>query len=154
MKRRNFLQGTAIIAALGTLPTGTALAASSKRKPVLTLAHITDVHIRGNDNVPERAKMCLAEVLKHKVDFILNGGDSIHDASYDTVVREQVTDQWAVWDKFIGATNLDVYSCIGNHDPWWKAPAETDEMYGKPYVVKRLKIPANYYSLIKRDGIL
>ena len=150
MKRRNFLQTTATIGALSVLPTGIAAASSSKRKPILTVAHLTDVHIRGNDNVPDRAKKCLAEVLKHKVDFILNGGDSIHDASYDSVVRDQVTEQWAVWDKFIGATDLDVYSCIGNHDPWWKAPAETDEMYGIPYVVKRLKIPSNYYSFNKK----
>lgn len=56
MKRRNFLQTTATIGALSILPTGIAAASSSKRKPILTVAHITDVHIRGNDNVPDRAK--------------------------------------------------------------------------------------------------
>lgn len=132
--------------ALGLLPTGVSLAAVNKQKPVLTIAHITDVHIRGNDNIPTRAKKCLEEVLKHKLDFILNGGDSIHDASYDNVIRQQVTEQWAVWDEFIGLAKPKVYSCIGNHDPWWKAPDKNDEMYGIPYVVKRLKIPNRYYS--------
>lgn len=150
MKRRNFLKNTGLIGALGVLPTGISLAAQKeKQKPVLTIAHITDVHIRGNDNVPARAKKCLDEVLKHKLDFILNGGDSIHDASYDNVVRQQVTDQWAVWDEFIGRAKPNVYSCIGNHDPWWKAPDKNDEMYGIPYVVKRLKIPNRYYSFGK-----
>ena len=153
MKRRNFLQGATAFSALSLLNNQTTLASSPERekKPVLTIAHITDIHIRGNDNIPQRAKKCLAETLKHKVDFILNGGDSIHDASYDNVTREMVIEQWSIWDDFIKNTSLDVYSCIGNHDPWWKAPAETDELYGIPYVVKRLKIPKRYYSFSRNN---
>jgi Icc protein len=45
----------------------------------------------------------------------------------------------------------DIYGCIGNHDPWWAAPDKKDAMYGKDYVVKRLKIPHRYYSF-SRDG--
>ncbi|MDR6782816.1 Icc protein [Pedobacter africanus] len=151
MKRRNFLKSSALFGAAGILPTGAIVAAPAGKAPALTIAHITDVHIRGNDGIPERAAKCLDRVLKHKVDFILNGGDSIHDASYDNVKREQVLEQWAVWDKFIAKTDLEVFSCIGNHDLWWKAPDKQDEMYGKPYVVKRLKIPAPYYSFRKKN---
>jgi Icc protein len=151
MKRRHFMQGALALGTLSVVPKGAAEAVTQPtKKPILTIAHITDVHIHGNDNVPERAKKCLAETLKNKVDFILNGGDSIMDASYDNVTREMVTAQWAVWDGFIKNTTLDVYSCIGNHDPWWKAPAKTDEMYGIPYVVKRLKIPNRYYSFSRK----
>ncbi|SMC94335.1 metallophosphoesterase [Pedobacter africanus] len=35
--------------------------------------------------------------------------------------------------------------------PAGKAPDKEDEMYGKPYVVKRLKIPAPYYSFRKKN---
>lgn len=137
----------------GGLP---ALASTDKdktaaRKPVLTVAHITDVHIREGDDAPERFKKCLNHIIqKHRPDFFLNGGDSINDASYDNVVREQVTAQWAIWDECIKAIErYEIKSCIGNHDTWWKAPTKEDEMYGKEYVVKRLKIPGRYYSFSK-----
>lgn len=149
MKRRNFIKGASFVSAAGIFPFESVLG-NTNREAELTIAHITDVHIRGNDNIPSRAAKCLQEVLKNKVDFILNGGDSIHDASYDTVTRKQVIEQWAVWDKFISSTDLAVYSCIGNHDPWWQAPSKTDEMYGIPYAVKRLKIPDRYYSFDKK----
>lgn len=151
MKRRNFLKNSVLLGATGVIPVGAVAMAPTGDHPVLTVAHITDVHIRANEGVPERAKRCLDEVLKHKIDFILNGGDSIHDASYDNVQRNQVTEQWAIWDNFIGGTKLEVFSCIGNHDLWWKAPNKEDEMYGKPYVVKRLKIPNRYYSFKKKN---
>jgi len=130
-----------------------ALAEERKKKPVLTIAHITDVHIRAGDNAPERFKSCMKEIVnRHRPDFFLNGGDSINDASYDNVVREQVTEQWGIWDDCMKMlSNYQVYSCIGNHDSWWKAPAKTDEMYGKEYVVKRLKIPKRYYSFSKKN---
>lgn len=124
---------------------------TAARKPVLTVAHITDVHIREGDDAPERFKKCLNHIIqKHRPDFFLNGGDSINDASYDNVVREQVTAQWAIWDDCIKAIErYEIKSCIGNHDTWWKAPTKEDEMYGKEYVVKRLKIPGRYYSFSK-----
>lgn len=159
IKRRTLLKTVGLTA--GALATGS-LPAIAKAEPAeqrkdkkiaLTVAHITDVHIRPGDNAPERFKNCLKQLIaQHKPDFFLNGGDSINDASYNNVVRNQVTEQWAIWDdclKQIG--KQEIYSCIGNHDPWWKAPEKTDEMYGKDYVVKRLKIPNRYYSFSKKN---
>lgn len=130
-----------------------ALAGERKKKLALTVAHITDVHIRAGDKAPERFKSCLQEIMdKHKPDFFLNGGDSINDASYDNVVRDQVTEQWGIWDDCVKMLNrYELHSCIGNHDTWWKAPTNTDEMYGKDYVVKRLKMPNRYYSFSKKN---
>jgi Icc protein len=160
IKRRNLFKAAAGIAA-GMAATGTmpALALPSKEnnskdhKPVLLVAHITDVHIRAGNNASERFKNCLRHIIsKHKPDFFLNGGDSINDASYDNVVREKVTEQWTIWDDCIQLLKKhEVYSCIGNHDPWWKAPSTNDEMYGKDYVVKRLNIPNRYYSFSKKN---
>ncbi|GAA4310102.1 hypothetical protein GCM10023149_04680 [Mucilaginibacter gynuensis] len=150
MERRKFLQSSLAIGAASALP---AMAAqpNTNKKAALTIAHITDVHIHGKDDVPARADNYLAKALSNKsIDFILNGGDSIFDASYDNVTRDMVTEQWAVWDRFIAKTNLDVYSCIGNHDPWWKAPSANDEMYGVNYAAKRLKMPNRYYSFDKK----
>lgn len=121
-----------------------------RKRPALTVAHITDVHIRPENNIPHRAISCLQEIKKLGVDFFLNGGDSIHDASYDKVKRERVIEQWKVWDDFRNAIReYEVHSCIGNHDPWWDAPSKEDDMYGIPYVVKRLGLPNRYYSFTK-----
>lgn len=153
IKRRTLLKSAGLAATL--LATGrlTALAAEKKKKVALKVAHITDVHIRAGDNAPERFKSCLKNIItNHQPDFFLNGGDSINDASYDNVVRDQVTEQWGLWDDCVKMlSKYDVYSCIGNHDTWWKAPSKTDEMYGKDYVVKRLKIPKRYYSFSKKN---
>jgi len=152
MKRRSFLTKSAL------LSTGVAISnevsAKSlfpKKKSYLTVAHITDVHIRPEEDVPARAMAWLKLVKNHHPDFYLNGGDSIHDASYDGVSRERMLEQWKVWDLFRNEIKeSDVYSCIGNHDPWWDVPTkEKEPMYGKPYVVERLGIPAAYYSFDK-----
>lgn len=152
MQRRNFVKTVPVL--VGGLALTKKLAASidkSKGQPVLVVAHITDAHIREGDNAPERFKKTLRQIVKkHRPHFFLNGGDSIHDASYDSVTRESVTAQWALWDECMQEIkNYDVYSCIGNHDPWWKSPSQQDDMYGIPYVVKRLKIPSNYYKVQK-----
>ncbi|WAC14893.1 metallophosphoesterase family protein [Dyadobacter pollutisoli] len=125
--------------------------APAKKKPVLTVAHITDVHIRAGDDAPARFKKCLEDVKKHDVDFFLNGGDSIHAADYKDVTREQMLEYWKIWDECTATLkDYEIHSCIGNHDPWWAAPSEQDEMYGKNYVVKRLKTPGRYYSFTKK----
>lgn len=125
--------------------------AADKRKLALTVAHITDVHLpEDNAEVHARYRKCLDDIKKHKVDFFLNGGDSIMDASYDNVTRDKMLKQWDAWDQCMASLQgYDVHSCIGNHDTWWAAPAKDDAMYGKDYVVKRLKIPARYYSFTR-----
>ena len=116
----------------------------------MAVAHITDVHIRPEENVPDRFKQCLEDVKKHKIDFILNGGDTIHAADYADIKRERVIAQWSAWDDCMQRMkSFETYSCIGNHDPWWAADDKEDEMYGKNYVVKRLGIPNRYYSFSK-----
>ncbi|RYF19693.1 MAG: metallophosphoesterase [Flavobacteriales bacterium] len=150
MKRRIFLQSSILLGGSALMQNAVATK-ENEASPVLTIAHITDVHIKANDDIPERAAKYLNIALaKEKVDLILNGGDAIFDASYDNVTREMVTAQWNVWDKFVSNTDLEIYSCIGNHDPWWKAPSKTDDMYGLDYVAKRLKMPHRYYSFDKK----
>ncbi|KQR67773.1 metallophosphoesterase [Pedobacter sp. Leaf176] len=159
MNRRSLIKalglsaGAAIAPSIPAIASAGIMGAPATEKPVLTVPHITDVHIRPGDKAPERFKACLKQIIsKHQVDFFLNGGDSINDASYDNVIRDQVTEQWRIWDDCISVIGkYEIYSCLGNHDIWWKAPGKTDEMYGKDYVVKRLKIPARYYSFRKKN---
>lgn len=146
MNRRLWLKQTGLVAL-----TSPELTKPRPQKPTLTVAHITDVHIREGDRAPERFRKCLEDVKKHKVDFFLNGGDSIHAADYKDVTREQMLAQWAIWDDCRKTIqSFEVFSCIGNHDPWWAAPTPDDAMYGKNYVVKRLGMPGRYYSFSRK----
>lgn len=154
MKRRSFLKNIPLTAA--ALTAGKSLAVASavhSKKKVLTLAHITDVHITGENKAPEKFRLCLEEIKKqHRPDFFLNGGDSVMDVSYANVPREQVIRLWSTWDDCIRSlSSYEIHSCIGNHDVWWAAPSKEDELYGKPYVVRRLGIPGPYYSF-NRSG--
>lgn len=152
MNRRDILRQSGLLAAGVLAGPVTKAAARPVRKPVLTIAHITDVHISEADNAPERFLKCLEEIRRRKVDFFLNGGDAVMDVSYDNVKREQVTRLWDLWDKCTANLNgYELFSCIGNHDIWWEAPSAEDEMYGKAYAAKRLKMPAPYYSF-SRSG--
>ncbi|MCF3111185.1 metallophosphoesterase [Niabella sp. CC-SYL272] len=149
MNRKSFIKGTSLLTG-SVLTGGMAAAGRRKEKPVLMLAHITDVHIRPGDNAPQRFRNCLKKIKATGIDFFLNTGDSIHDASYDHVKRDSVTEQWQLWDECLSEIKgYDIYSCLGNHDMWWAAPDKQDAMYGKDYVVKRLKIPHRYYSFTR-----
>lgn len=151
MKRRAFF-GHAGMLAGSVLVSSPTFSKNKTKGRILKVAHITDVHIRPEENVPARAIEWLEKVKQHKPDFFLNGGDSIHDASYDGVSRQRTLEQWQVWDEFRAKiSEYEVLSCIGNHDPWWDVPKKDDEMYGKAYVVKRLGIPSPYYSFDKRN---
>lgn len=152
MKRRNWIKQTAIGAASAALPFGVSnfMIEKKQKKVLLKVAHITDVHIRSEENALERFTHCLEQVKKHDVDFFLNGGDSIYAADYDDIKRARVQEQWALWNKATKSIqSYEIYSCLGNHDMWWAAPSKEDEMYGKDYVVEQLNIPARYYSFSK-----
>lgn len=147
MKRRNFVKTISLTAATTPL-----MSHSLAKKPVLTIAHITDVHIRPDSNVPARFIKCLDEIKTKKVDFFLNTGDSIHAADYKDITRERVLEQWATWDECIKhLSDYELHSCIGNHDPWWAAPSKEDEMYGVKYAAKRVGMPHRYYSFVKKN---
>lgn len=152
MNRRKWIKTTGLMTGVAAAAPVLGKNVVPGKKPVLTVAHITDVHIREGDNAPERFKKCLSEVERHHVDFLLNGGDSIHAADYDHVTRDQMLGQWSIWDDCVKdiKKQYEVHSCIGNHDSWWAAPDKSDEMYGKEYVVKRLGIPNRYYSFSKK----
>ncbi|MEP7252489.1 MAG: metallophosphoesterase [Ginsengibacter sp.] len=154
MKRRSLIQTLGLTA--GVIATGsvtsvaTALGKNNKPKKVLRIAHITDIHIRPELDAPNRFRKCLEEIKKYKIDFILNGGDTIYAADYDNIVRERVNEQWQIWQKLRnGFKEYEMHSCLGNHDMWWAAPDKNDTMYGKDYVVKQLGIMDRYYSFDK-----
>ncbi|XJR87152.1 metallophosphoesterase family protein [Elizabethkingia anophelis] len=131
MKRRKFLAKVPLAAsALMLGGTATNLLAATqkdkninlKKKLLLTVAHITDVHLPADPKVMERFVKCLKEVKTKKVDFFLNTGDSIMAVDRDNSTRQEVYDQWNAWDSCIKEiADYDMYSCVGNHDIWWPA---------------------------------
>lgn len=155
MKRRELIKNIGLTAGAVTFAGITSDVIASdrkdKRRRVLRVAHITDVHIRPEHDAPNRFGKCVDEIKKHKIDFFLNGGDTIYAADYNHITRERVDEQWKIWqscrDKI---KEYEVHSCLGNHDMWWAAPDKQDAMYGKEHVVKQLEISNRYYSFNKK----
>ncbi len=154
MKRRELITKTGLASAGAMLIPGVLDAApkpGKKSKKSLRIAHITDVHIRPEHNAPTRFRKCLQDIIGHRVDFFLNGGDTIYAADYSHIKRERVDEQWTIWQELRKEiTQYEIHSCLGNHDMWWAAPAKNDPMYGKDYAVKQLEIPGRYYSFNKK----
>lgn len=157
MNRREALKRTGLLATAAAvagprLAAGHESGANPKKRSVLKIAHITDVHIRPEYNAPERFLKSIRELKKQNIDFILNGGDSIYAADYNNITRERVNVQWDIWRRARQELNeYEMYSCLGNHDMWWAAPDKNDVMYGKDYAVKQLGIPGRYYSFSKKS---
>ncbi|MGN6532515.1 MAG: metallophosphoesterase family protein [Ginsengibacter sp.] len=152
MNRRKLLKSSGLLAA-GAIIAGNKITAAAKKtddtkKSILKIAHITDVHIRPEYNAIERFKKCLNRIRKEKVDFILNGGDSIFAADYDDIKKERVLELWKCWNESIEVVKgFEIYIVLCNHDMWWQGKG--DALYGKPGVMKMLGMTNNYYSFDK-----
>lgn len=122
----------------------------SKPKGAKRVLHFTDLHIRPEHSAPERGKKILQQAIKQAghIDMVFNGGDSIYAADYNNITRGRVLEQWKVWDDHIASTlkGYKMVSALGNHDMWW-ATSKEDKMYGKPYVLERLKQKNRYMAL-------
>lgn len=155
MQRRTAFKSLGLVAGVAMVSPISYVAASIRPgfkapKKVLTVAHITDVHIRPEHNAPNRFRKCIAEIKKHKIDFFLNGGDTIYAADYDHITRNRTKEQWKIWQELRNEiSGYEVHSCLGNHDMWWAAPSKNDEMYGKDFAVRQLKTPNRFYSFDK-----
>jgi 3',5'-cyclic-AMP phosphodiesterase len=155
MNRREWIKQSTLLAGTAAALPGLIRKGGGARRKVLSIAHLTDVHIRPENDIPSRFSQLLAKLQKdHSFDFILNGGDTIHAADYDHITRDRVLEQWQAWDESVSLLKeegVEIHSCLGNHDMWWAAPDKDDDMYGKPYVVERLGIPHRYYSFQKEN---
>lgn len=104
MKRRDLIKSLGIAAGAIAWSKGAEAAGVNpveKKKRVLKVAHITDVHIRPEYNAVARFKRCLEMIKKDKVDLILNGGDTIYAADYEHITKDRVEQQWACWKESV-----------------------------------------------------
>ncbi|MDP4261722.1 MAG: metallophosphoesterase [Bacteroidota bacterium] len=153
MKRSEFLQNTAAVIGASLLPSFS-FAGENEKTGTVRFAYLTDTHVKPGI-IPETGMAKAfhhAQSLKPKVDFIINGGDSIMDSL--EADKQKTQTQWDLFHSILKKENsLPIYHCIGNHDVWgWfikNDKPEADKLYGKLWVVETLEMPKRYYSFTK-----
>ncbi|HLG41179.1 MAG TPA: metallophosphoesterase, partial [Chitinophagaceae bacterium] len=153
MKRSTFLQSTAAVIGGSLLPS-VSLSEDNNKPGKIRFAYLTDMHIKPSVIAETGMAKALnhAQLLKPKVDFIINGGDSIMDSL--EADKQKTQTQWNLFHSILQKENsLPIYHCIGNHDVWgWfikNDKPETDKLYGKQWVVDTLQLTKRYYSFSK-----
>lgn len=147
MERRSALKGIGSMLLAPALPFKNIL---SGEKPVLRVAHLTDIHLKNKFDAPARFTKCLHHMQEQspKVDLVLNGGDVVFDMNKENIGT--ITDQWklykSVWEN---ECKLPVNYCLGNHDIWWNENDKAQALYGKKYSMDQLGLQTPYYSFIK-----
>ncbi|MCS6777910.1 MAG: metallophosphoesterase [Chloroherpetonaceae bacterium] len=149
--RREWMQRTAMTT-LGLTAASLSAAQSPPRTRALRIAHVTDIHVEPVGKSPDGMARCLEHIhtLKDRPDLILNGGDSIMDASGRD--RDRVQAQWDIWDRILSShCRLPIFHCIGNHDVWGldrvKSKTTGDEpLYGKKWAMERFGLKERFYS--------
>jgi 3',5'-cyclic AMP phosphodiesterase CpdA len=151
MKRKTFLQSSAAVIGSTLLPSFS-FAEETKKKPI-RFAHLTDIHLKPG-LIPETgmAKAFQHVQQKNKVDFIINGGDSIMDSL--EADKQKTQTQWDLFHRILKNENsMPIYHCIGNHDVWgWfvkENKPDNDKLYGKVWVVETLEMKKRFYSFSK-----
>ncbi|GAB2701509.1 hypothetical protein GCM10027037_28460 [Mucilaginibacter koreensis] len=144
MKRRSALKnlGGALL-----LPSLAQAIPATAKKPVMRIAHITDVHLKNELNAPAKFAKCLHHLQSQqpKVDFILNGGDVVFDMNKENL--SAISQQWQlVHHTMQTECSLPVRYCLGNHDIWWYENSKGQPTYGKQYAMNQLKLSNPYYS--------
>jgi len=153
MKRSTFLQNSAAVIGSTLLPS-ISFGEENNKPSKIRFAYLTDVHLKPG-LIPEAGMAKAyqhAQSLKPKVDFIINGGDSIMDSL--EADKQKTQTQWDLFHTILKKENsLPIYHCIGNHDVWgWfikNDKPEADKLYGKQWVVDTLQLPKRYYSFTK-----
>jgi 3',5'-cyclic AMP phosphodiesterase CpdA len=123
---------------------------TSLAKPVLRIAHITDVHLKDKFDAPARFTRCLHHLQQQtpKVDMVLNGGDIVFDMNKENIGT--INDQWKLVQNIMkNECSLPVHYCLGNHDIWWYEDDKGQAIYGKKYALDKLQLVKPYYSMVK-----
>jgi Icc protein len=120
------------------------------QKPVLRVAHITDVHLKDKFGAPAKFVKCLHHLQQQnpKPDIILNGGDIVFDMNKENI--DTINSQWKLMNDIMKAEcHIPVQYCLGNHDIWWSENNKGQAVYGKQYALDQLKLSKPYYSFNK-----
>jgi len=146
MQRRTLLKNLGGLLLVPALPFN---GFSERKKPVLRVAHLTDVHLKDKWDAPARFAKCLYHVQQQpNVDMILNGGDVVFDMNKENIAT--INAQWNLWHSVIKSDcSLPIHYILGNHDIWWNENDKGQTLYGKQYAIEQLKLSSPYYSFTK-----
>lgn len=147
MERRSAIKG---LGGLLLLPALSYSTESLVNKPVLRIAHLTDIHLKNDLGAPGKYVKCLHHLqqLSPGVDFILNGGDIVFEMNKENI--SSINAQWALIDQIHrDELDLPVHYCLGNHDVWWNEKDRSQVYYGKRYSLERLGMVKPYNSFTK-----
>ena len=147
MERRSALKGLGTILLAPAIPFNKIL---SEDKPVLRVAHLTDVHLKNKFDAPARFTKCLQHLQQRspKIDLVLNGGDVVFDMNKENIGT--INDQWKLYRSvWANECKLPVNYCLGNHDIWWNEDDKGQAIYGKKYSMDQLGLQTPYYSFVK-----
>lgn len=158
MQRRTLIKrlgGLLLAPALpAVLPAGAATLgaahADAAKKPVLRVAHLTDVHLKDKWDAPARFRRCLRHVQAQRpgVDVILNGGDIVFDMNKENL--DIIKGQWQLWHSTLKAeTSVPIFYALGNHDVWWNEDDKGQALYGKKFSMNELGLSTSYYSFVR-----
>ena len=146
MERRSVIKNIG-----GLFLTPSLLASSKGKKPVLRVAHLTDIHMKNELEAPTKFAKCLHHVQQQnpKVDFILNGGDIVFDMNKANL--SAINDQWNLLNGILKSEcSLSIHYCLGNHDVWWSEDSKGQTDYGKKYSLEKLNLTKSYYSFTQK----
>jgi 3',5'-cyclic-AMP phosphodiesterase len=153
MHRSDFLKNTAAIIGSAMLPS-IGFAEENKKPGKIRFAFVTDIHMKSGIGAEAGMTKAFhhAQSQKPKVDFVINGGDSIMDSL--AADKQKTKEQWDLFHSILKNENsLPVYHCIGNHDVWgWfvkENKPDADKLYGKQWAVDVQQLPGRYYSFTK-----
>jgi len=146
MERRTLLKNIGGLLLVPALPFNSF---SGEKKPVLRVAHLTDVHLKDKFDAPARFAKCLHHVQQQPgVDLILNGGDIVFDMNKENI--DTINAQWKLWHSIIKSDcSLPMHYILGNHDVWWNENDKGQALYGKKFSMDQIQLSAPYYSFIK-----
>ncbi|MDP9076598.1 MAG: metallophosphoesterase [Bacteroidota bacterium] len=146
MQRRSLIKGLGGIMLTPALPFKSF---TTGQKPVLRVAHLTDVHLKNKWDAPARFAKCLHHVQQQpNVDFILNGGDVVFDMNKENM--DTINTEWKLWHSSIKADcGLPMHYVLGNHDIWWNEDDKGQAIYGKKYAMDQLQLSSPWNSFTK-----
>lgn len=151
MQRRSLLKNLGLLSG-GLVFSNEIVAQKSFPNKPLRIAHITDTHIQPLIGAAKGFEKCLHHIqdLKHKPDFVINGGDAImgmHGASEHSIDK-----QWSLYKGVLSSENsLPIYNCLGNHDIYRHENSLNSFIDGKKTALDHLLLPKSYYTFQERN---
>jgi Icc protein len=153
MSRKRFLKHFGVSGASLLLPSLSLTATSTQATPKsasrsLTVAHLTDIHVQAGKESEQGFAYSLqtANAYPEKIDFIINGGDSIMNPATN-MSRSTVKSQWTLFHSILKQNNtLPVFHCLGNHDLFEWASPNRFHASAKQWALEEYRIPLSYYA--------